>query len=68
MNGVPRDGTGLLLVAPEHLHLLAEIADVEQLEQVVSAGSHQPIAVVVPLQVHHSGLVSVSAGGGGTRR
>lgn len=57
---MPRDGTRLLLVSPEHLHLLAEIADVEQLQQMISAGGDQPISIVVPLQVHHGRLVSVS--------
>lgn len=58
---MPRNGTGLLLVPPEHLHLLAEIPDVEQLEQVISTGSYQPVAVLVPLQVHHGRLVGMPA-------
>lgn len=58
---VPGHGTGLLLVSTEHLHLFAEISDVEQLQQVVSAGRDEPVAVLVPLQVHHGRLVGVPA-------
>ena len=57
---MPRYRTGLFLVTPEHLHLLAEIPDVEELQQVIPAGGHQPVSIVVPLQVHHGGLVSMS--------
>lgn len=59
MNGVPGDGAGLLLVPAKHLHLLAEIPDIKQLQQVVSAGGHQPVSVVVPLQIHHRRLVGM---------
>lgn len=56
---MPGHGTRLLLVSPEHLHLLTEIPDVKQFQQVISAGSHQPVTVFVPLQVHNGGLVGV---------
>lgn len=57
---MPRNSTRLLLVTPEHLNLFAEIANVEQLQQVISAGGDQPVAVLVPLQVHHGRLVGMS--------
>lgn len=58
--GMPWDGTRLLLMAPEHLHLFAQVTQIEQLKQMISASRYKPIAIVVPLQVHHGRLMGMS--------
>lgn len=51
---------GLLLVSPEDLQLLLQVPDVKQFAEVVSGGRQQPVAVQVPLHLHHRVLVGVS--------
>jgi hypothetical protein len=36
------------------------VPDIEQFEQMISAGCEQPVAVLVPLAVHHRVLVRVN--------
>jgi hypothetical protein len=35
------------------------VPDIEEFEQMISAGGEQPVAVLVPLAVHHRVLVRV---------
>jgi len=57
---MPGYGAGLLLVATEDLNLLTQVANVKELEQMISGCGYQPVAIVVPLQIHHGGFVGVS--------
>lgn len=56
---MPRNGARFLLVTTKHLHLLAEVSQIEQLQQMVARRRHEPVAVVVPPEVHHGRFVGV---------
>lgn len=56
---MPRDCAGFFLVTSERLQVFLEVPQVEQLQQMISRRRYQPVAVVIPLQVHHRRLVSV---------
>lgn len=58
----PKHTCGLFLVAPEHLQLLLEVADVKELTQVVAGRCQQPVTVQVPLHLHHRVLMGVTDG------
>lgn len=57
---MPRHARSLLLVSPERLNLLAQVPQVEQLQQVVPRRRYQPVSVLVPLQIHHRRFVRVA--------
>ena len=42
------EGEGLPLVTPERLEVLLQVADVENLQQVVTGGRQQPVPIFVP--------------------
>jgi hypothetical protein len=48
-------------VTTERLHFLFHVANVEQLEQVVSGGSEKPVAVLIEGELHDGVLVSMAA-------
>ena len=48
MNRVPAEGQGLPLVTPERLEVLLQVADVENLKQVVTGSRQQPVPIFVP--------------------
>ena len=48
VNRVPAEGQGLPLVTPERLEVLLQVADVENLKQVVTGSRQQPIPIFVP--------------------
>lgn len=52
---------GLFLMSLESLQLRLHVADVKHLQQVITRGSQQPVAILVPAQVHHCVLVGVPA-------
>jgi len=58
--GMPGYRAGLLFVATEDLHLLTQVANVEELEQVIPGRGDQPVAIVIPLQIHYGGFVGMS--------
>lgn len=57
---MPRHARSLLLVPPERLNLLAQVPQVEQLQQVVPRRCYQPVSVFVPFQIHHRRFVCVA--------
>jgi len=57
---MPGYRAGLLFVATEDLHLLTQVANVEELEQVIPGRGDQPVAIVIPLQIHYGGFVGMS--------
>lgn len=56
---MPRDCARFFLVPSECLQIFFEVPQVEELQQVVSRSSDQPVSVVIPFQIHHRRLVSV---------
>ena len=42
-----------------YLHFLSHVPDIEQLNHVVAGRRTQPVAVGVPLQIHHGRLVGM---------
>lgn len=50
----------LLLVPSEHLQLLFQVPDVKEFAQVVTWCRQQPVAIQVPLHLHHCVLVGVA--------
>lgn len=59
VNRMPCHRARLLLVSSERLQIFFKITQVEQLQQMIARCSYQPVAVVVPLQIHDCWLVSV---------
>lgn len=41
----------------EALHLLLEVANVEEFDEMISGGCQQPVTVAVPLDLHHCALM-----------
>lgn len=51
---------GLLFVPSEHLQLLLQVPDVEQLAEVIAGCRQKPVPVQVPLHLHHCILVGMA--------
>lgn len=49
-------------MASKRLHLLTHVSDIKQFDKMVSRGRDQPVAILVPLGVHHSIFMSVPGG------
>lgn len=64
VNRMPCNSAGFFLVSPERLKILFEIAQVEELQQMIARSCDKPVSVVVPFEIHNGWLVSVKRGHG----
>lgn len=58
---MPREAADFLLVATEGLHVGGHVANVEDLDQMITRGGKQPVSVLIPLDIGHGVLVRVPA-------
>lgn len=52
---------GLLLMTPEDLKFFFQVADVEELTEMVTRSCQQPVAIEIQFHLHHCVFMSMSA-------